>query len=112
MMAQDSILGKWIRAKFGSNVKFAAKIGAHPTLVSRWLGGAGVSEEYEKAIRKLGFEGLLPYQEAEAAPDGPYVTAEELAEWRGYWRAGMERVLERLDALEDRVRKLDQRGAS
>ena len=38
------------------------------------------------------------------------LTREEFAEWRGYWKGGMEGVLKRLDDLEDQVRKLSQPG--
>lgn len=38
------------------------------------------------------------------------LTREEFAEWRGYWKGGMEGVLARLEALEDQVRKLSQPG--
>ena len=49
-------------------------------------------------------------EEAPAPAGGPYVTEAQLAEWRGYWRAGMEGVLERVKALEDQVRKLNQQA--
>jgi hypothetical protein len=101
-MAQDYELGKWIREKFRSQAKFAEKIGAHPTLISRWMGGAGISEDYEKAIRKLGYTGLLPSEEAQdraAGGPAPYVTREDAA--RDYGRLegrieALERAFERL----------------
>lgn len=53
-------------------------------------------------------------KEWELAPsaEGPYLTEKDFAEWRGYWRGGMEGVLKRLDDLEDQVRKLRQRAGS
>ena len=51
-------------------------------------------------------------QEAPAPAGGPYLTEKDIAEWRGYWRAGTEGVVERLAAAEktivDLVRRLDQ----
>jgi transcriptional regulator with XRE-family HTH domain len=49
-------------------------------------------------------------EEASSPAGGPYVTEAQFAEWRGYWRKGMEDVLARVEALEDQVRKLNQRA--
>lgn len=81
-MAHDLTLGKWIREKFRSQAKFGTKIGAHPTLISRWMGGGGISDDYQAAIRKLGYTGPWPADEAQDAAAGgpaPYVTREEYA---------------------------------
>lgn len=43
-------------------------------------------------------------------PSGGFISREEFAEWRGYWKAGMEKVLERLEALEGQVQKHGQHG--
>lgn len=107
-MTQEINLGKWIRSKYGSQAQFADKIGAHATMVSRWMGGAGISEEYQAKIRKLGYSGPWPEDVKDSA--GEALTREEFAEWRGYWKGGMEGVLARLEALEDQVRKLSQPG--
>jgi hypothetical protein len=108
-MAQETELGKWIREKFRSQAKFADKIGAHPTLISRWMGGAGISEDYEKVIRGLGFKGLLPAQEVEdAAAGGPavYVTREEFAEEKGALRAEIRLLRESLEKAFELIRDL------
>ena len=57
---QDLNLGKWIKEKFGSQAQFAQEIGADPTLVSRWMGGAGISDAYQKKIRDLKYKGPFP----------------------------------------------------
>jgi hypothetical protein len=115
-MRQVSNLGRWINEKYRSQVVFAEKVGAHPTMVSRWLSGKeGVSPDYQDKIRALKYVGPWPREEAQETPaqaGGPYVTEKDFAEWRGYWRAGTEGVLERLATAEktiaDLVRRLDQ----
>lgn len=67
-MAQENNLGKWIRAKYKSQIRFSEKIEAHPTVISRWMGGGGISEEYQAKIRKLGYTGPWPDEEAKEAP--------------------------------------------
>jgi hypothetical protein len=97
-VAQDYTLGKWIRERFKSQTKFGAKTGAHPTLISRWMGGGGISEEYQTAIRKLGYTGPWPAEEAQDTAAGgpaPYVSREEYGELVG-----------RLKRLEEEMRAL------
>lgn len=53
-------LGKWIKEKFGSQAQFAQEIGADPTLVSRWMGGSGISDAYKDKIRALEYDGPFP----------------------------------------------------
>lgn len=60
-------LGKWITDTYKRKGDFAAKIGADPTLISRWMRGAGISEEYQAKIRKLGYKGPWPAEEAQEA---------------------------------------------
>jgi hypothetical protein len=79
-------LGDWIIAKFRKKGKFAEKIGADPTLVSRWLSGKGISDEYQAKIRKLGYTGSWP---RESAGPSDYVTRAEFEE--------------ALDAVEDSI---------
>lgn len=38
------------------------------------------------------------------------LTREEFAEWRGYWKAGTEKLLERLEDLTRRVDELEKRA--
>ena len=115
-MTRLSNLGKWIKGKYRSQAAFAQKLGVDPTRLSRWLNLAdGISDEYQAKIRKLGYSGPWPDEESQEAPapaGGPYVTEKDFAEWRGYWRGGMEGVLERLKALEDQVRTLRQQAGS
>lgn len=116
ILPRDSALGEWIREKFRSQAKFAEKLGVDPTRLSRWMNRVdGISDDYQAKIRKLGYTGPWPREEAQEAPapaGGPYVTEKDFAEWRGYWRGGMEALLKRVDDLEDQVRKLRQPGAS
>jgi transcriptional regulator with XRE-family HTH domain len=71
-------------------------------------------EKAKEVYRKETGKRWIPpkIQEPAAPTGGAYVTSESFAEWRGYWRKGMEDLLERVDALEDQVRKLRQPGAS
>lgn len=115
-MPQDLNLGKWIKEEWGSQVAFSEKLGVQQSRVSKWLSGReGISQDYQTRIRKLGYKGPWPAEEAQESPaaaGGPYVTEKDFAEWRGYWRAGTEGVLERLkaaeDTIKDLVRRLDQ----
>lgn len=75
-------------------------------MVSRWLGGAGISGEYQKAIRKLGYQGPFPEEEESAPGGGPFVTETAFEAWRKFWYEGQERVLK---SYEDRLKDLSQR---
>jgi len=112
-MQQDSNLGKWIREKWRTQVAFAEKLGVHQGRLSKWLGGAeGISDDYQAKIRKLGYVGPWPSEEAKEASapvGGPYVTVADFAEWRGYWRAGTERVLEEAEAMKKQIADLARR---
>lgn len=115
-MREYSNLGKWIREKFQTQAVFGEKIGVRQGRVSKWvLGQEGISPEYQKAIRKLGYTGPWPAEEAQdAAAGGPasYVTREEFAELRGALGAridGLERALERMgEIVRDLVRESEQ----
>lgn len=100
-------LKEWRRSKGWNQGEIAAKLRIAQNTYSAWeTGRSDIPADGERDLRKLGFTGPLPRQEA--API--YVTEAQLAEWRGYWRAGMEGVLARLEALEDQVRKLRQQA--
>jgi transcriptional regulator with XRE-family HTH domain len=119
-MPRDLELGKWIRERHKSQAAFAKKLGVDPTRLSRWLNlSDGISADYQAAIRKLGYTGPWPAEEAEDAAAGgpaPYVTREELAELRGalkahveYWRTGEGKVLQRLEELAQRIEAIERR---
>ncbi len=67
-MTQENNLGRWIREKFGSQAQLAQKMGIHPTMISRWMAGNGMSEDYQAKIRKLGYTGPWPREEVQEAP--------------------------------------------
>ncbi len=105
-------LREWRRSKGWSQEELASKVGANPKTYSAYETGRNeISPAVLAKLRKLGFQGEVGV-DALAEPSPPYVTEAQLAEWRGYWRAGMEGVLKRLDDLEDQVRKLRQHGAT
>lgn len=69
-MKQVSTLGKWITEKYRSQVIFAEKVGAHPTMVSRWLSGReGISPDYRDKIRGMKYAGPWPQDEAQEVPE-------------------------------------------
>lgn len=52
---------KWITAKYGTQGRFAESLGVGQTTVSRWLAGKQrISPDYQKRIKKAGFNGVLP----------------------------------------------------
>jgi transcriptional regulator with XRE-family HTH domain len=112
-MPQDFELGKWISSKWGTQVKFADKLGVTQGRVSRWLKGQdGISADYQTAIRKLGYTGPWPAEEAQDAAAGgpaPYVTREEFAEERGALRAEIRLLREALEKMGEAIRALDIR---
>jgi hypothetical protein len=118
IMTQSQTLGDWIKSAFGDQGGLAEVLDppVAKNTVSSWKTGRnGVPPEYQKQIRKLGFKGPWPREEAQEAAAGgspTYVTREEFAEWRGYWKAGTEELLKRLEALEDQVRKLSPPGGT
>lgn len=107
-----SSLGEWIKLKYKSQAAFADALDVQQSRVSKWLSGVeAIPEAYQDRISGLKYKGPWPREETqEATAGGPYVTEAQFAEWRGYWRAGMEGVLERVKALEDQVRTLRQQA--
>lgn len=115
-MPLDFSLGKWIREKWKTQIAFSEKLGVHQARVSKWLSGIdGISDEYQEKIRKMGYKGPWPQEEAKevsAPAGGPYATASDLAELKGavrahveQWERGQEKVLQR---LEDALRRIEQ----
>jgi hypothetical protein len=113
-------LGEWIRDKWKTQAVFAEKMGVAQGRVSKWLTAAeGISPDYQAKIRKLGYQGPWPQEEAKetpAAAGSPYVTASELAELRGavkahveYWREGEGKVLLRLEELARKIEAIERR---
>jgi hypothetical protein len=94
-MTQENILGKWIREKFGSQTQFGLKLGVNPTMVSRWMNGGGISDDYKAKIRKLGYTGPWPREEAQEAPAGVVTREEYEAIRQELWK-----VVGRLETLE------------
>lgn len=117
MAENQSNLKDWRKSKGWRQEDLADKLGEPRPTYQSWETGRtpSIPPEVQGKLRKLGYKGPWPAQAAQdavAEPAAPYVTEAQLAEWRGYWRAGMEAVLKRLDDLEDQVRKLRQHGAS
>ena len=109
-MPHNFQLGDWIRSKWGTQLAFAEKMGIHQGRVSRWLKGQdGISSEYQAAIRKLGYTGPWPTQEAQDAQAGgpaAYVTREELAEVKGALGAEMRLLREAVEKMGETIREL------
>lgn len=103
-------LGEWIREKHKSQRAFAEKLGVDATRLSRWLNlSDGISEDYKAKIRKLGYTGPWPSEEAQESPapaGGPYVTEKDFAHENGRLTGRIE-VLERaFEKLGEAVREL------
>jgi transcriptional regulator with XRE-family HTH domain len=103
-------LRKWREGKGWTQADIAGKIGEpRPTYQKMESGEGPIWPEMQAKIRKVGYTGPWPREEAQeaAAPAGAnYVTREELAELRGavrahieQWERGQEKVLRRLEAL-------------
>jgi hypothetical protein len=114
IMTQSQTLGDWIKSAFGDQGGLAEVLDppVAKNTVSSWKTGRnGVPPEYQKQIRKLGFKGPWPREEAQeaaAAGPAPYVTREETAELKGRLEGRIE-VLERaLEKLGEAVRLLLQ----
>jgi hypothetical protein len=115
-MPQDLNLGKWIKEKYGSQAQFAQEIGADPTLVSRWINGAGISETYQKKIRDLKFKGPFPEPKKEITLADLESLREEIRAQAAWVRvelqkenkalaADLEKVLAELAELRDNPRR-------
>ena len=107
-MRVSSELGKWIREKYDTQAAFGDKIGVRQGRVSKWiLGTEGISPEYQRAVRKLGYSGPWPVEEAQDTQAGgpaPYVTRDEFLKWTGR----IERLEEGFEKLGEVVRLLLQ----
>lgn len=86
-MQEYSNLGEWILGKWKTQAAFAEKLGVRQGQVSRWIAGANeISEEYQDKIRKAGYKGPWPSEEAKEAPApaaGPYVTEKDFGKLEG-----------------------------
>ncbi len=49
--------------------------------------------------------------ESKASPSGDFISREEFAEWRGYWKKGTEELLQRLEDLARKVDQLEKRAS-
>lgn len=95
-MQQDFELGKWIREKWKSQVAFSTKLGVNQARVSKWLSlTEGVSPDYQAKIRKMGYTGPWPREEAKEAAAPAGVSEREIGKLEGRIEA-LERQLERL----------------
>ncbi len=98
-------LKNWRVGKGLTQGELADKVGSNQKSYSAYeTGRTAVPGEIQAKLRKLGYSGPFPHEE-KAKPEGDFITREEFAEWRGYWKAGTENLLER---LEDLTRKVDQ----
>jgi hypothetical protein len=116
-MPKFETFGDFVRLTFKTQAKAAKALKTRQNVISNWVTGRNNPEpEMQEALKdKWGYDGEWPAGKAKEAPagaGGPYVTVADFAEWRGYWRGGMEALLKRVDDLEDQVRKLHQREAS
>jgi transcriptional regulator with XRE-family HTH domain len=110
-------LREWRRSKGWNQGEIAAKLRIAQNTYSAWeTGRSEIPADGERDLRKLGFAGQLPRQDAAASAPAPYVTREELAELRGalkahveYWRTGEGKVLQRLEELAQRIEAIERR---
>lgn len=66
-------LGEWIKAEFGSQQALAEELGIQQSRISKWLKGREpIPETYQKAIRKLKFNGPWPREEVQRGQKGTY----------------------------------------
>lgn len=106
-------LKEWRKSKGWSQADLAEKLGGNQKTYGAYETGRNdIPHDVRAKLKKMGYTGPWPREEAPASAGGPYVTEAAFAEWRGYWRGGMEGVLERLKALEDQVQKLRQQAGS
>lgn len=107
-------LGEWIREKWKTQAVFAEKLGVTQGRVSKWLTAAeGVSADYQAKIRKLGYQGPWPAEEAqEPAPPtgGPYITEKDAARELGKLEGRIETLEKRLEEALEQLRDLYLRG--
>jgi hypothetical protein len=82
-----SKLGEWIKVKWKTQGAFGDKLGVAQGRVSKWvLGTEGITEDYQARIRKLGYTGPWPREEAQEAPQalqavaGPGMTPKHVEE--------------------------------
>ena len=113
----------WIKSKGGQRglaATISKKFPKDPlsqTAISNWVTRRFVPVERRSQLETLGWDGPWEWPaEAPAPAGGPYLTEKDFAEWRGYWRAGTERLAEELaeakKALADLARRVDQLEAS
>lgn len=109
-MPKFETFGDFVRVRFKTQAKAAKALSTRQNVISNWVTGRNNPEpEMQQLLaEKYGYDGTWPDRSAKESPAGA-LTREEFAEWRGYWKSGMEGVLKRLDDLEDQVRTLSQR---
>lgn len=113
-------LKAWRKSKGWSQEELAAKVGANQKTYGAYETGRNdISAEVQAKLRKLGYTGPWPREEAQESTvpaNGAYVTREEFAELRGalgahveYWRTGEGKVLQRLEELAQRIEAIERR---
>jgi transcriptional regulator with XRE-family HTH domain len=66
-------------------------------------------EATKEKLRRMGYQG--PFEEEIVSEPVPaYVTREDFAEWKGFWKGGEEKVLQLLRDLDRRLRELEKRA--
>lgn len=77
-------------------------------------GRTEVPHEVKKRLEKAGYDGPWPQEEAKATSTvdlSHLLTREEFAEWRGYWKAGTEKLLTDLVDQARRIGELEKQVA-
>lgn len=118
-MSDSKNLGEWIRSRFGSQDGLAEKLKVSVATVSAYkTGRINIPPKAQEAIRKLGYTGPWPNEEAQEAPapaGGPYVTEKAFEDVPGRLKRLEEdsrAVLPLVQAVRDldaRVRELEKR---
>jgi transcriptional regulator with XRE-family HTH domain len=107
-------LKDWRKQKGWRQEDLADKLGEpRPTFQSWETGRSAIPPAIQAKLRKMGYDGPWPQEEAKTAEG---VTREEFADLKAalkahveYWRDGEERVLQKLMELGQRISQLEKR---
>jgi transcriptional regulator with XRE-family HTH domain len=101
--------------------EFGKRIGQKQNAISQVIGAGREPSKamIQKIITEFGinaewiYTGKGPMKNEGSRQLAEFVTREEFAEWRGYWKAGEEKVLSLIKDLDQRVQALERlRGRS
>lgn len=104
------IFQDWIRLKWGDQGELAEKLKISRGTVSAYATGRiNIPPATQEKLRKLGYVGAWPRDEAKESQSINALTREEFAEYRGMVKAEVSMLKEGLERAMEKIRQLESK---